>query len=397
MKKILSFVTCALVAIAANATDYYFAGAANGWSNSSTQFVEDQQVAGTYYAELADFYGDFKVCEDKNWHPQYGASAEGDSIEFNVEYTMAKEATEGGEAMNLGVKLSGDYRYKDAKLKLVVDGGVLKVTLVAGTLYDHSKTAISYYLIGACTNNWSLPDAIEFVDVEGVFTANVPDLNGTFKIIYDRAWGKEYASNGTGVEFNKDYALQLGGGNLALANPFGGYTNAVLTLDTAQKVLKLISGTFYVTENNWYFPGTKLGWNCNETTQFTPVQGKDNTYEFLAAELSGDFKVVYGVWAVEFGANKTEDTWTINTPYLMTYPCAGNFNPADATATYQDVTATIVVDYEKAEVTLTLASEVSGLKQVSTIDLKSNKVIRDGKVFIQRGDKIFNVLGTEVE
>ena len=404
MKKFFTFACALMAALALNATDYYFAGAANGWSNNndSWKFTE---VEGVLTLEVADLYGEFKITENGAWHPQHGAAANGEGVVLNGNYNLVKCDDSQGEAdapANCSILIpegqgEGEWRYKNAKLTLnATDPDHLVISLVAGTLYDHSAVPVSYFLVGACTNNWSLSDAVEFVDVNGVLTANVPDLNGTFKIIYDRKWGTEYASNGAGVALGEDYTLQLGGGNIALANPFGGYRNAVLTLTVNgdDRILKLVSGEFYVTEADWYIPGTKLGWNCNDATKFTKLLGAENTYEILLAEFGQDFKVVYGQWAVEFGAAKgSEDKWTINTPMELAFPC-DNFYPADAEATYEDVTITLVVDYETVAATLTIAVEGQAIETVQ-FNAKSIKRIENGQLLIEREGAVYNMNGAK--
>lgn len=409
MKKIFSLLAVLAMCFTANAADWYYAGDASGWANNSETF-KFQGTGNVLTLDIADLWGTFKLTNG-SWHPQYGAAADGEGIKMGGSYTLVKCDDSNGEAdapanANIIIEQEGDYRYKNAKLSLdVTNPDKPVITLVSGELYDHSAAPVSYYLIGACTSNWELASAVEFVDVNGVLTANVEDLNGTFKVIYDRAWGTEYCSNSAGLTLGEDYKLilkgddyQFGDGNISLANPFGGYKNAVLTLtiNGDDHILKLVSGEFYISENNWYFPGTKIGWNCNETTQFEPVAGKENTYEYLAAEFGGDFKVVYGVWAVEFGANNADDKWEINKPYLMTYPCAGNFNPASEEV-YQDVTITIVVDYEKAEVELTISPEGTTAVENVTVAGQAQKRIENGQLVIEKNGVKYNVLGAEIK
>ena len=403
MKKLFTFAIALMATMALNATDYYFAGDANGWSNNndSYKFVE---VEGVLTLEVADLYGSFKVAENGAWHPQHGAAVAGEGVTLNGTYNLVKCDDSQGEAdapANATIILpdslgEGEWRYKNAKLTLDASNpDSLVIALVAGTLYDHSVVPVSYYLVGACTNNWKLSDAVEFVEVEGVLTANVEDLNGTFKIIYDRKWGTEYASNGAGLALGEDYLLQLGGDNIALANPFGGYKNAVLTLTISgdDHIIKLVSGTFYVTQNNWYIPGTKLGWNCNETTMLTPVLGAENTYEILLPEFGQDFKIVYGQWAVEFGAAKgSVDKGTTNTPMTLARPC-DNFYPA-VDETYVDVTITLVVDYENVAATLTIATEEQGIETIQ-LNAKSIKRIENGQVLIEREGVLYNMNGAK--
>lgn len=414
MKKIFSFIAAAMFCFAANATDYYFAGDANGWSNNNASF-KFVEVDGVLTVNIPDLYGSFKITEDGNWHPQHGGvGGEGVVVyplKFNVPYSLGGEADD-GEASNLPVDLTGDYRYKDAKLTLTFgEGSQLVLTLVAGTLYDHSTVGPTYQLVGACTNNWSTADAIQFEDKDGVLTATVEDLNGTFKVIQDRAWTNQWATNwenGGGLELGKPYTMGGKGDagtegdpkNLALANPFGGYKNAVLTLTVGEKmILTLVSGEFYVVKNDWFLPGEALGWECKDAQKFAPVAGKENTYEYLAAEFKGEFKVVYGNWGVEFGRNADEDKWEINKPYTMKYPAFGNgnFGPADAEAVYTDITITIVVDYEKAEVNIVLADEnYTGVETLKT-DRQALKRIVDGQLIIEKNGIRYNVLGTEIK
>lgn len=404
MKKLFTFALALMAAVALNATDYYFAGAANGWSNNNDawKFVE---VEGVLTLEVADLYGDFKITENGAWHPQHGAAAQGEGVALNGSFNLVKCDDSEGEKdapANCTILIpegqgDGEWRYKNAKLTLnAADPDHLVISLVAGTLYDHSVVPVSYFLVGACTGNWSLSDAVEFVDVAGVLTANVPDLNGTFKIIYDRKWGTEYASNGAGVALGEDYTLQLGGGNIALANPFGGYRNAVLTLTVNgdDRILKLVSGEFYVTEDNWYIPGAWQDWKCDASAKMEPVAGAENTYELLLAEFSGEFKVVYGEWAVEFGAPKGEEgNWTINTPIALAFPC-DNMKPADAEAVYEDVTITLVVDYENVAATLTIAVEGAGIETIQ-MNAKSIKRIENGQVLIERDGAIYHMNGAK--
>ena len=212
MKKLFTFAIALMATMALNATDYYLGGDAMGWSNNNEtyKFVE---VEGVLTVTVPDFYGTFKIFENGAWHPQHGAGAQGEGIALGGTYNMVKCDDSQGEAdapANASVLFpdslgEGEWRYKDVTLTLnATDPDHLVLSFVAGTLYDHSAAPVSYYLVGACTNNWSLTDAIEFVEVEGVLTANVPDLNGTFKIVKDRGWGTQYCSNGAGVELGVD-------------------------------------------------------------------------------------------------------------------------------------------------------------------------------------------------
>lgn len=400
MKKVFSFVIALVAALSLNATDYYFAGEASGWSQNSSSF-KFQEENGVLTLHVADLYGEFKIAENGDWHPQHGGVYEGEvaKLEMNKAYTLTKEIDGKGDPANIAIDLAENYRYKDATLTLdATNPDALVITLVSGTPYNHSGTPNVYYLIGACTNNWSLQDAIPFEDKNGVLTANVPNLNGGFKIIINREWKGEWCMNDTkkGLEMNVPYTLGKVD-NLSLANPFGTYDNAVLTLDTTDMVLTLVSGDFKVMEANWYLPGEALGWNCTEDQQFAPVEGKTNTYELLAAEFSGEFKVVYGNWAIEFVADAEDTPWTINEEYTCALKGQGkdNIKPADAEKKYTDCTITLVVDYEAVSVKVTISSEVTALND-ATIATKATKVIENGQLYILKDGVRYNALGTVV-
>ncbi len=358
-------------------------------------------MKGVLTLHVADLYGEFKIAENGDWHPQHGGVYEGEvaKLEMNKAYTLTKEIDGKGDPANIAIDLAENYRYKDATLTLdATNPDALVITLVSGTPYDHSGTPNVYYLIGACTNNWSLQDAIPFEDKNGVLTANVPNLNGGFKIIINREWKGEWCMNDTkkGLEMNVPYTLGKVD-NLSLANPFGTYDNAVLTLDTTDMVLTLVSGDFKVMEANWYLPGEQLGWKCEAEQQFAPVEGKTNTYELLAAEFSGEFKVVYGNWAIEFVADAEDTPWTINKEYTCALKGQGkdNIKPANKDVKYTDCTITLVVDYETVSAKVTISSEITALND-ATIATKATKVIENGQLYILKDGVRYNALGTIV-
>lgn len=422
MKKLFSFFVVAMAALSLNAADYYLVGAATGWTpdNAATKFTEVNAGSGMYKLEVADLYGEFKITVDGKWHPQFGAAAEGEGPVVNgAEYKLVKcvdTDTQEGEAPANATFLMGetdikDPRIKDATIMLTVNGDEMYIT-VSGTVYDHSVIPATYQIIGGFTNNWNTADAIQFEAEGDVLTAVVPDLNGTFKIIVDRAWTMQYATNWetkAGLEYNKPYVLgakndeQGEPANLGLANPFGGYKNAKLTLtddEKGNKVLTLVAGEFYAADLSaatWYLPGEQLGWKCEAEQQFAPVAGKENTYEILAAEFGGEFKVVYGNWAVEFVADAEDTPWTINKEYTCALKGQGkdNIKPANKDVKYTDCTITLVVDYETVSAKVTISSEMTALND-ATIATKATKVIENGQLYILKDGVRYNALGAVV-
>ncbi len=406
MKKLFTFAMALMAAMAINATDYYFVGAANGWSNNNDAW-KFTDVNGVLTLEVADLYGEFKVTENGAWHPQHGAAAAGEGVALNGSYNLVKCDDSQGEAdapANASILFpqEGDWRYKDAKLTLDASNpDALVISLVAGTLYDHSAAPKTYQIVGAF-NDWKADEAPSFEEVNGVLTVTVADLSGTFKIIQDHAWDNQWATNwetGAGLALGEPYILGAKGdngepANLALANPFGGYKDAVLTLtiDGDNFVLTLVSGTFNKMQADWFLPGAWQGWKCDDAAKMAPVDGQANTYELLLAEFSGDFKVVYGNWAVEFGAAKgSGEQWNVNTPIELSFPC-DDMKAEDPEAVYQDVTITLVVDYEKVAATLTIATEGDAVQTIQ-LNAKSIKRIENGQVIIENNGVRFNAAG----
>ena len=406
MKKIFSLFLAMTAMVAVHAADYYLVGGFCGWNTANAvQFTEVS--AGNYEVIIEDLSGEGKViCSTDGWLPQYGVIGDNNVV------------TIGGPACVLTVKNVGDdpepgnikfgdkdgFGYKNAKLALTVAGDQVSIAFVSGEEYDLSAKPDTYQIVGAFTNNWNTADAIQFEDVNGVLTANVPDLSGTFKIIKNRAWDEQWGTNretNAGLAMGVPYVMGAKNdsgdpANLALANPFGSYTNATLTLKkeaNGDMVLTLVSGTFQLMQADWHLPGEALGWNCNAEQRFEKVN--DNTYELLAAEFGNRFKVVYGNWAVEFGAPNAETLWEINKEYTLAFK-GSDFNAVDNAAVFTDCTIRLVVDYENAVVKITISSETTGVEDV-VAPTQITKVIENGQMYIIRDGVRYNALGAVVK
>lgn len=406
MKKIFSLFVALTAMVAVNAADFYLVGGFNGWNpGNGVKFTEVS--AGNYEVIIEDLSGEGKVLGTKDgWLPQYGI------IESNNVLTIggpacvltAKNADSDPEPGNIKFGDKDGFGYKNAKLALKVTGDQITITFVSGEEYDLSAKPDTYQIVGAFTNNWNTADAIQFEEVAGVLTANVPDLSGTFKIIKNRAWDEQWGTNretNAGLAVGVPYVMsgKLDGAdpaNLALANPFGSYTNATLTLEVKENgemVLTLVSGTFQLMQADWHLPGEALGWNCNAEQRFEKVG--ENTYELLAAEFGNRFKVVYGNWAVEFGAPNAETLWEINKEYTLAFK-GSDFNAVDNAAVFTDCTILLVVDYENAVVKITISSETTGVEDV-VAPTQITKVIENGQMYIIRDGVRYNALGGVVK
>ena len=408
MKKIFSLFVALTAMVAVNAADFYLVGGFNGWNpGNGVKFTEVS--AGNYEVIIEDLSGEGKVLgTTEGWLPQYGVIGGNNVITIGGPACVLTLKAQDSDPEPANIKF-GDkdgFGYKNAKLALTVAGDQVSIAFVSGEEYDLSAKPDTYQIVGAFTNNWNTADAIQFEDVDGVLTANVPELSGTFKIIKNRAWDEQWATNretNAGLAMGVPYVMsgKLDGAdpaNLALANPFGSYTNATLTLevkDNGDMVLTLVSGEFQLMQADWHIPGEALGWNCNEEQRFEKID--DNTYELLAFEFGNRFKVVYGTWAVEFGAPTPETVWEINKEYTLALK-GSDFNAIDNKHKFEDCTIRLVVDYENVEVKITIMSETlpSAVEDV-VLPNTTTKVIENGQMYIIRDGVRYNALGGVVK
>ena len=408
MKKIFSLFLAMTAMVAVHAADYYLVGGFCGWNTANAvQFTEVS--AGNYEVIIEDLSGEGKViCSTDDWLPQYGVIGGNNVITIGGPACVLTVKNVGYDPEPGNIKF-GDkegFGYKNAKLALTVAGDQVSISFVSGEEYDLSAKPDTYQIVGAFTNNWNLDDAIQFDDVDGVLTATVPELSGTFKIVKNRAWDEQWATNretNAGLELGVPYVMSGKDENgdplnLALANPFGSYTDATLTLEVKENgnmVLTLVSGTFQLMQADWHIPGEALGWSCNEEQRFEKID--DNTYELLAFEFGNRFKVVYGNWAVEFGAPTLETVWEINKEYTLAFK-GGDFNAIDNNYKYEDCTIRLVVDYENVVVKITIMSETppAGVEDV-LVPNTTTKVIENGQMYIIRDGVRYNALGGVVK
>ena len=408
MKKIFSLFVALTAMVAVNAADFYLVGGFNGWNpGNGVKFTEVS--AGNYEVIIEDLSGEGKVLgTTEGWLPQYGVIGGNNVITIGGPACVLTLKAQDSDPEPGNIKF-GDkegFGYKNAKLALTVAGDQVSIAFVSGEEYDLSAKPDTYQIVGAFTNNWNTADAIQFEKVDGVLTANVPELSGTFKIIKNRAWDEQWATNretNAGLAMGVPYVMsgKLDGAdpaNLALANPFGSYTNAVLTLevkDNGEMVLTLVSGDFQLMQADWHIPGEALGWNCNVEQRFEKID--DNTYELLAFEFGNRFKVVYGTWAVEFGAPTPETVWEINKEYTLALK-GSDFNAIDNKHIFEDCTIRLVVDYENVEVKITIMSETlpSAVEDV-VLPNTTTKVIENGQMYIIRDGVRYNALGGVVK
>ncbi len=397
MKKICFFILAMFAVLSASATDYYLIGQFNEWNPSANKFT--QTTDGSYEITIPDLKGEVKVLTDGNWDgTQYGAVTSGDAVTLRGTYTLQQGET------NLKVGRDG-FAYSNATFKLQVNDGTHTLTFVSGTEYASDKT---YQIVGGY-NSWSLETAVQFEPVNGVLTAEVPNLSGEFKVVSERSWNEQWATNrstNAKLEFGEAYVMSGKEGNtdpanLSLANPFGGYTNAKLTLQVGEDgtmTLTLIDGTVNRTEADWYMPGEVLGWDCTDAQKLSPVEGEDNIYQITIPNFGDRFKFVYGNWLLQFGATG-DQKWQLNQEYTCSLT-ESDIHAVDDAVRYTNCTVTLVVDYENAVVKFTVASEDTGEPtslQQTEVEPVATKIIENGQVLIIKDGVRYNMMGVKVD
>ena len=107
--------------------------------------------------------------------------------------------------------------------------------------------------------------------------------------------------------------------------------------------------------------------------------------------------MVYGNWAVEFGAPTPETVWEINKEYTLALK-GSDFNAIDNKHIFEDCTIRLVVDYENVEVKITIMSETlpSAVEDV-VLPNTTTKVIENGQMYIIRDGVRYNALGGVVK
>lgn len=395
MKKIYSFILAMFAVLSVSATDYYLTGDFNGWNPNANKFT---QTTDGYEIIVDDCYGAIKVLIDGQWGStnEYCAVTLGDAVALGATYYTLQQ---GGQNLKVG---RDGYGYTNAKFKLQVSGNTLTLTFVSGTEYSRATT---YQIVGGY-NEWKLEDAIQFERIDGVLTATVPNLSGEFKVVSNRSWDKEWATNlstNAKLEFNVPYVMSEKSegqiSNLSLANPFGGYTNAKLTLQVGEDgtmTLTLIDGMVNRTEADWYMPGEVLGWNCTDAQKLSPVEGEDNTYQITIPNFGDRFKFVYGNWLLQFGATG-DQKWQLNEEYTCSLTESDIHAEDDATR-YTSCTVTLVVDYETGEVKFTITSpDVPTSLQQTKVEPVATKIIENGQVLIIKDGVRYNMMGVKVD
>ncbi len=204
MKKAYLFLLSLLVAVAANAADWYLVGnnlnGASSWTDNATyKFTPSADDANVFTYEIASLAGNFKVKEAGTWNTSFGSN--GSALKEGVEYQAQKD---GGD-------ISVDGIIKNATV--TINTATYKITVTGQSEVD---TYDVVYLVGDFGSGWNeSTQAYPLAAVDGEENT----FSGTYTLAAATSYFKMRAGNtiyGTGgldiaVELDTPYAAKNSG------------------------------------------------------------------------------------------------------------------------------------------------------------------------------------------
>ncbi|MDE5887841.1 MAG: hypothetical protein K2H46_09685 [Muribaculaceae bacterium] len=208
----------------------------------------------------------------------------------------------------------------EGKTTYTFDPEAMTLTIAnEGVVNPPVPSATKYYLVGG-EYGWVAPNDYEFSKGENdVYTLNLDELKGSFKIVDDKnTW---YGKGENAIELGTPYACVEGGAD----NNFSFEAvvkNAKLVFNSTNNTLT-VTGTVEQggeddpTDAVYYLTGDFNNWtNPDENAKFT--KQADGSYTLDVDKIIGSIKVTDGTWEGNFGG--TDEKLEIGVPY----ECAPN-------------------------------------------------------------------------
>ena len=210
MKKAYLFLLSLLVAVAANAADWYLVGnnlnGASSWDDNATyKFTPSADDANVFTYEIASLAGNFKVKEAGTWNTSFGSN--GSALKEGVEYQANKD---GGDISVDGVIKNATVTINTATYKITVTG------------QSEVDTYDVVYLVGDFGSGWNeSTQTYPLAAVEGEENT----FSGTYALTAAKSYFKMRAGNsifGTGgadiaVELDTPYVAKTSGNAYSIA------------------------------------------------------------------------------------------------------------------------------------------------------------------------------------
>ena len=295
MKKLYFFLMAMMVAVVANAADYYLIGGFNNWSLKQANCQFEAQGDGTYVLDYAGtLTSGFKI-NDGTWAND-AANFGGNSV-LTVGETYSLQV--GGSSGNIGLSENIENPHivfnPDAATLLIT--GATSEAKVAYDLWGDWKGTGDWSAVALTDNNGKWASAAVTVASEISFGIRVLDAASGSQTDWISAAGASLI-NAAGV-----YDLQIEGTNFTVAPGTWNFTldPQAMTLTVAEEggVLPPVTG------DNYYLVGGFNNWALEDASLKFTAQA-DGTYVLdYNGTLTSDFKINDGTWNgdANYGSN----------------------------------------------------------------------------------------------
>ncbi len=369
MKKLYFLLAALICCFAANATDWYIVGSANGlqWSdNAKFKLTQSETNANEYSIQLAKVSGDIKFKTAGNWNSALGGN--GNKLKEGVPYT----ASQGSSVGNITI----DGEIADATVTI---NEQTKVVLITGAAKENEYSEV--YLIGDFGSGWSETNTDKPLTLkEGTNNTYV----GTYKLTASTSYFKMKAGSfvyGTGagdvkVALETNYTAAQSGDAFSIGAGEYNFT-FVLEKNADTGILTVAAAGEITYPEHFYCLGNvnNGAFLPNNGVELPAVAGSEGVYSGEVTFTGGDsethswfqFCTKLGSTASDwtgvegrYGATESDMAVTFGTPMELT---GNDYSFKIANGTYN-----ITVDLKALTMTVTETTNVG----VETIDVDNN-------------------------
>lgn len=395
--KLYALLVAALLAcnvFVANATRLYLLGpaatGANDWSLNKMPMMVQEGDTYTWVGELGD--GELKFAFTNRWFgDSYGPVANGDSLKAgSIQLGLNSNDTDNKFAVKAG-RYSLTITLGETPTLVVADGtDIADKGIAAADIYPEVL-----YAIGNATDaGWVTDNAIEIAETGyGKYTGMLiikAGENLEMKFLAQKAWGTQYgpATDGEAVAGTGSYSFV----KTAEGDPKY-HTN--LTADTQFDVaLDITAGTMTLAPHRittmWMIGDAVGGWNFDENAiSMTLSTDEDSVFTWAGDLSAGDLKFCSIWWDYNknaFGA--AEGSTELKAGSLAVQTIDSN-DRKFSVATAGKYSLTLNLKTMTLTVTGTTPTDVISVGQYP----QPAKVIRNGQVYILRGDALYDLTG----
>lgn len=369
MKKFYTFFLLCFAALALNAqTTYHVAGSMNGWSHQAmTQDATDENIWTFEFTAQAQEY-EFKITDGKWNSEEYNAS--------NID-AQSPVALSGNGTGNIKMTPSA------SEVVITFNASTKKVSAAmkdGENPQPTEPTEVTYYLAGTLPGcEWNPASQAMTQDSENknlwkyTFTAEAQEY--LFKITEGKGWEPQYNSNN--IDENSPVKLTAASNDQNISVTFAaGEATIIFNAETKKISATGQQGETPVEETKYYVAGEMNNW-----TQEAMTQDAEHTnlwhYSFTAEKENVGFKVCSKPnWnGTNWGKDNSTDGGAENFP---TNCKAGDY-------------VMITFDADAKQITVAIGPS-TGIRNAAA-EAPTAKVVRNGVVYILRGDVLYTTTG----